>query len=378
MTVYFDNASTTRIHDSVIDVMNETARGDWGNPSSSHALGRHAKKTLETARKALAETLGAKADEIFFTSGGTEADNWALFGAAELLRHGGRHLIISKTEHDAVLKPAARLQSLGWSVTALAPDKTGRITAEAFSEALCEDTAFASVMLVNNETGAVNPIAEMTGEIKRRGLKTLFHSDAVQAFGKIPFSVKTLGVDLLSVSAHKIHGPRGIGALYVKKGLRLPPLFYGGGQEGDRRSGTEPLPLIVGLSTAARLAANDMNAAAAAARALYDRVVSKLHAALPEAVILSPGDCPYILSLSLPGYKSEVLLNVLDGAGICVSKGSACKKGARSHVLEAMRLPNDVIDGALRISFSRFSTADEADYFVTALCAAAARLVKVK
>ncbi len=353
---------------------------DYGNPSSSHTMGRQAKAALDAARQNIAAALGTGA-EVYFTSGGTEADNWAVLGAAELCSRQGRHIITTQIEHDAVRKPVQHLERKGWEVTCLSPDKTGGITAEAFAAALREDTVLASVMLVNNETGAINPIEEMTREIKRRGLNTLFHTDAVQGFMKIPFTAKSLGADMISLSAHKIHGPKGIGALYIKSGLRLPPFLLGGGQEREMRSGTEALPSAAGFGEAVRLAENERAETSARVREIHAFAVSLLREQLPGAVILSSGDClrqsPYILSISLPGYKSEVLMNSLEAEGIYVSKSSACKKGARSHVLDAMKLPNAVIDGALRVSFSEFSTQEEAAYFVQKLSAAAQKLYKV-
>jgi cysteine desulfurase len=329
MTVYFDNASTTRVRDEVRDAMVETMCENYGNPSSSHALGRQAKAALDQARKNVAAALGADADEVFFTSGGTEADNWAALGGAELTARRGKHIVTTLVEHDAVKKPFQLLESRGWEVTWLRPDKMGRVSAEDFAAALREDTVLASVMLVNNETGAVNPIADMTREIKRSGLPTLFHTDAVQGFMKVPFTVKSLGADLVSVSAHKLHGPKGAGALFMRKGVKLPPLLYGGGQEKEKRSGTEALPSIVGFGEAARLAATEKAETWANVRTLYDFTVSRLREKLPEAVILSSGGgshgdpcggSPYILSLSLPGYKSEVLMNFLEAAGVYVAK----------------------------------------------------------
>lgn len=377
MEVYLDNASTTRVRDEVKDIMVTMMCAQYGNPSSPHEMGRRAKAALDLSRKIIAGALGADDHEICFTSGGTEADNWAILAGAEAGARRGRHIITALSEHDAVRKPAAFLESRGWEVTYLKPDRSGRITSAAFCSALREDTALASVMLVNNETGAVNPVSDMTAEIKRRGLNTLFHTDAVQGFMKIPFTVKSLGADLITISAHKIHGPKGIGALYVRNGIKLPPLFHGGGQERERRAGTEALPSAVGFGEAVRLAKAESEITAAHVRSLYALTVSLLREKLPEAVILSPGDAPYILSFALPGYKSEVLMNCLEAEGVYVSKSSACKRGARSHVLEAMGLPNAVIDGALRVSFSRYTTAEEAAYFVDKLRDAAGRLIKV-
>jgi len=247
------------------------------------------------------------------------------------------------------------------------PDSAGRISRENFASALRDDTALASIMLVNNETGAVNPIGEFSMEIKLRKLRTILHTDAVQGFCKIPFAARTLGADLISLSGHKIHAPKGVGALYVKSGVKLPPMLLGGGQENGKRSGTEALPLIVGFGEAARLGSMELCETAAAARSLREHIVALLASELPQAVVIGDGDSPFIVSLSLPGYKSEVLMNFLDGEGVYVAKSAACKKGARSRVLEAMRLKNDIIDGAIRVSLSRYSTREEAEYFVDTL-----------
>jgi len=376
MNVYFDNAATTMVREEAADAMMRLMREDYGNPSSSHYMGRQAARNLAAARKSVADALGARAGDIYFTSGGTEADNWAVLGAAETLAHRGKHIITSAIEHDAVASPVKKLESKGWSVTYLMPDSAGRITAEAFAAALREDTVFASVMLVNNETGAVNPVGGYADEIKRRGLGTVLHTDAVQGLCKIPFTVKTLGADLVSVSSHKIHGPKGVGALYIGGGVKLQPHILGGGQENGKRSGTEALPSIAGFGESVRLGRLELEKTAASARELREYTMRRLAEEIPEVVFIGDGDSPFILSLSLPGYKSEVLMSFLDGAGICVSKSAACKKGARSKVLEAMRLNNETIDGALRASFSRYSTKDEAEYFVLSLKKASQTLLK--
>jgi len=374
MTVYFDNASTTRVHERVAAVMTDVMLRDFANPSSSHFLGRRARRRLDDARETIAAALGASPKELFFTSGGTEADNWAILGAARLMQHAGRHIISSAAEHDAVRRPLEHLKAQGWDVTFLSPGKDGRISVDDFSAALREDTVLCSFMLVNNETGAINPIPEMARVLAARRSKALLHCDAVQGFMKIPFTARALGADLITISAHKIHGPKGSGALYVKSGVRLPPLLRGGGQENAMRPGTESLPAIAGFAEAVSLALERKDEAVARAEALYSHAARRLQEAFPDAVIISQGGSPYILSFSLPGYKSEVLLNVLDAAGICASKSSACKKGARSHVLEAMRLPPAVIDGALRVSFSFENTIEEVDYFVDTLAREARKL----
>ena len=376
MTVYFDNAATTRVRPEAAEIMTRLMCTDYGNPSSTHALGRAAAGELNAARKKVAAALGCGEGEVFFTSGGTEADNWALFGGAYHMRHRGKHIITSAAEHDAVRKSADRLREQGYEVTLLRPDGNGRIPTEAVEDALREDTVLVSLMLVNNETGAVTPIREIAEMLRRRGSGTLLHTDAVQGFLKVPFSARTLGADLISLSGHKIHAPKGVGALYVKSGLKLRPFHVGGAQERGLRAGTEPLPAIAAFGECARLGSEELEETASSMRRVRDRISERLRDALPEVRFIGAGDAPHILSLSLPGYKSEVLMNLLDSEGICVSKSSACKRGARSHVLEAMGLPNPVIDGAIRVSFSRWSTVEEADYFADRLIAAAGRLYK--
>ena len=366
-TVYLDNAASTMVRVEAADTMLRVMCEEYGNPSSSHFKGRNAASELAAARKKLADALEAQVSEIYFTSGGTEADNWAILGSAEALSRRGKHIITSATEHDAVMAPVKKLEKDGWEVTYLMPDTAGRIPGGSFADALREDTVFASVMLVNNETGAVNPVEEYSAEIKRRNLSTVLHTDAVQGLCKIPVSIKTLGADLVTVSAHKIHGPKGVGALYVKSGVKLSPLLLGGGHENGKRPGTEPLPAIAGFGEAARLGRLELEQTSAAVRTLREYTATRIAELLPEAVIIGNGDSPFLLSISLPGHKSEVLMNFLEGECICVSKSAACKKGARSRVLESMRLKNEVIDGTLRVSFSRYNTRDEAEHFVKTL-----------
>ncbi|MCL2151513.1 MAG: cysteine desulfurase [Oscillospiraceae bacterium] len=377
-SIYFDNAATTMVRDEVADVMLRVMRENYGNPSSIHHLGRQAAAELEVARENVAGAFGAQPRDVYFTSGGTESDNWAVLNASETRARAGKHILASAIEHDAVMEPLKKLGNMGWDVTYLAPDGAGRVTADAFAAALREDTVFATVMLVNNETGAINPVSEYSREIKRRGLRTVLHTDAVQGFCKIPLNVKTLGADIVSVSAHKIHGPKGVGALYVKEGVKLSPLIFGGSQEKGKRPGTEALPAIAGFGEAARLGRLEFHDTSEAVRKVRDHAITLLSEQLPEAVIIGAGDSPFLLNLSLPGYKSEVLMSFLDSEGICVSKSSACKKGARSRVLEAMCLKNEVIDGALRVSFSRFNTVEESECFVSTLKCASEKLIKNK
>ena len=376
MEVYFDNAATTMVCVESTGAIFRVMREEYGNPSSLHYKGRRASGELEDVRGKVAEALGARTNEVFFTSGGTEADNWAILGCSEVLSRRGKHIITSSIEHDAVMEPIKKLENAGWDVTYLAPDSHGRVPAESFAAALRDDTVFASVMLVNNETGAINPVNEYSLEMKRRGSGAVLHTDAVQGFCKIPIAVKALGAALVTVSAHKIHGPKGAGALYVKSGTKLPSFLIGGSHERGKRAGTEALPAIAGFGEAARVGMAKLDESAAAVCNLRNYIIERLAGVLPEAALIGNGDSPYLLSLSLPGYKSEVLMSFLEGEGICVSRSAACKKGKRSHVLEMMRLKNEVIDGALRVSFSRYNTLEEAEHFVLALKLASIRLIK--
>jgi len=376
MNVYFDNAASTIVRKEAIETMNRVMRENYGNPSSMHFMGRRAAEELAEARKKVADSLGTRPEDIYFTSGGTESDNWAILGCAQATGRKGKHIITSAIEHDAVNEPIKKLKNMGWEVSYLLPDSSGRISSESFAAALCDETAFASIMLVNNETGAVNPMSDFSREIKRRGLRTVLHTDAVQGFCKIPFTAKTLGADLITVSAHKLHGPKGVGALFVKPDMDLPPMFLGGGHESGKRPGTEALPNAAGFGEAARLGKLELEETAASVRDLRGHVIARLSEELPETVVIGDGDSPFLLSISLPGHKSEVLMSFLESEGISISQSAACKKGGRSRVLEAMGLKNEVIDGALRVSFSRYSTRDEADYLVGALKRASTTLLK--
>lgn len=366
MTAYLDNAATTKVSkeaaEAALNVMTEL----YGNPSSTHKMGRDAKAVLDESRAKLAKALGAKPEEIFFTSSGSESDNWALISATELMKRHGNHIISSQGEHSAVLKSLDVLEKRGFEVTRLKPEHDGSISVEAVMGALREDTILISLMLVNNETGGITDISEIAKALKKSGSAALLHTDAVQGFLKVPFSAKTLGADLITVSGHKIHAPKGIGALYIRDGAKtrnLPPLIVGGSQEFGKRAGTESLPLIAAFAAAAELGSSllvQSNQKMAEFKVLTEtRLCSE-----NEGLLVLSGNAPHILSISLPGYKSEVVMNYLDALGVYVSKSSACKKGGRSYVLEAIGLPNTVIDGALRISFSRLTTQDE----VNALC----------
>jgi len=374
MTVYLDHAATTPVSPIAAKAAMAAMTEVYGNPSSTHTQGRAAKKTVDTARQQIAKTLGAKPGEIFFTAGGTEADNWALVSGMQHGRRLGTHLVTTAVEHDAVLETAKHLEQTGFRVTYVAPEADGSVSAGAVLEAVTPETALVSVMLVNNETGAVNPVAEIAKGLRVMGSRALLHTDAVQAYLKRPFTAGQLGADLVTVSGHKIFAPKGVGALYVRSGLHLTPLIYGGGQEQNLRSGTENVPGIAAFGAAAE--------EGFAARMEHMSHVAKLGALcrellagkVPQAQLLCPESVPDIVSLSLPGYRSEVLVNALDADGIAISRSSACKRGGRSHVLAAMKLPAQIIDGALRISISHKNTEEEIEYFVRCLAAAAAAL----
>lgn len=366
MDIYLDNAATTRVCPEAADMAYRVMTEQYGNPSSTHARGREAKKLLDAARRELALCLGCQPKELAFTSCGSEADNWALLSGAWAASARGGHVISSMAEHDAVRKSLDELERRGYEVTRLPPDPSGAVPVQAVLDALRPDTVLVSLMLVNNETGAVNDIHGLARALKKAAPKVLLHCDAVQGFLKVPFTVKSLGADMVTISGHKIHAPKGIGALYIRSGLHLRPLILGGSQEDGRRAGTEAMPAICAFGEAARLGRALMAESTERMAGLRQRAVSRLLAENPGLVVIG-GGAPHILCVSLPGYRSEVLMSVLESRGISVSKSSACKKGGRSHVLEAMGLPAPVIDGALRLGLSRYTTAEELDAFCLCL-----------
>lgn len=368
MEIYLDNAATTRVCTEAADIAYKVMTDCYGNPSSTHTKGRDAKAYLDTARAQIASALGCSASEVYFTSCGSESDVWAITRGAESAARRGRHIISSAVEHDAVRKTLEELESRGFEVTYLSPEKDGSVSADAVKAALREDTILVTLMMVNNETGGITDIAAIAKMLKGCGSKALLHTDAVQGFMKVPFSAKKLGADMISISGHKIHAPKGIGALYIKTGVKIKPLIRGGAQEGGMRAGTEAMPQIAAFGKAAEIAFSGMKDNCDTMASLRALAMSTICADIPEAQIIG-GGAPHILSVSLPGWRSEVLMNFLEGEGIYVSRSSACKKGGRSHVLEAMRLPAQVIDGAIRVSFSRYNTEDD----VLALCSALKR-----
>lgn len=366
MEVYLDNAATTRVCPEAADIAYKTMLETYGNPSSTHTKGREAKAVLDNARKQLAAALDCAPGEVYFTSCGSEGDNWAIINGAESMRRKGLHIISSEVEHDAVRKSMDELKRRGFEVTMLKPESDGSISPEAVAAALRPDTVLVSLMMVNNETGAVTDIAAVAKALKKAKSIALLHTDAVQGFMKVPFSAKRLGVDMITVSGHKIHAPKGIGALYIKTGVKIKPYIIGGAQESGLRAGTEAMPQIAAFGKACELAKASMNDATERMAQLRQYAAGRIVAEMPEAVIIG-GGAPHILSVSLPGWRSEVLMNFLEARSVFVSRSSACKKGGRSHVLEAMGLPAEVIDGAVRISLSRYTTKDELDELCSAL-----------
>lgn len=360
MECYFDNAATTRVCPEAAQAAMQMMTENYGNPSATYTLGRNAKAAVDQARKQVADALGCKPENLYYTSCGSEGDNWAILSGAHMMHRHGKHIISSQVEHDAVRRSLDALEKEGYTVTRLAPNALGGIDAEQVAEALRPDTVLVSLMMVNNETGAITDIAAVARALKKAGSEALLHTDAVQGFLKVPFRADKLGADLITISGHKIHAPKGIGALYIRSGLKLPPYILGGGQERGMRAGTEATPQIAAFGAAAELGKKQMPHALEHMTQLRDHIRSTLSAELADVQFIG-GGAPHILSLSLPGYRSEVLMNYLEAQNIYTSKSSACKKGGRSHVLEAMGLPARVIDGALRISFSRYTTLEEAD-----------------
>ncbi len=371
MFLYFDNAATTPVRPEAAQAALEAMTRGWGNPSSVYSFGAQAAAQVKQWRANVAGALGCLPEELSFTSCGTESDNWAIQAALELNRRKGRHIVTTAIEHAAVLEPCRALERQGYEVTYLQPDRQGHISLSALEAALRPDTVLVSMMLVNNELGSVLPVAQAAQAIRRSGCPALLHCDAVQGFLKLPFTPGALGVDLLSISGHKIHAPKGVGALYIRKGLKLPPLIRGGGQEGGLRSGTEATAQLAAFAAAARLGAESLNAGLAHMAALRREAARLLPERVPGLKILSPEDgAPHILAVTMPGYKSEVVVRFLSDRGIFLSSGSACHRGRPSHVFAALKLPKAELDGALRISFSYDTPSDSLPELAQALSAA--------
>ena len=361
---YLDNSSTTKPSKKAVEYITRALESNWGNPSSLHRIGMEAEIALNDARECIAHTVNARADEIFFTGSGTEANNTALLSVLKAKGRGGR-IITTAIEHPSVLETAKRLEDNGFEVVRLKPDNNGIIPLTEFENALNGNTLLVSMMLVNNETGAIQPVKEAVALTKLIAPLAMFHCDAVQGYGKLSVNVKQLGVDLLSASGHKIHGPKGVGFLYCKKGVHISPIITGGGQERGMRSGTESLPLIMGLMGAAEELPKP-ETQLKIRQELFDYTRDRL--LKTGAVINSPEGClPYILNASIVGYRSETLLHFLESRNVFVSSGSACAKGHGSYVLKEMGLDRKRTDSALRISFSRYNTKEDADMLILAL-----------
>ena len=362
--IYLDNSATTKPCKEAVEAMTLAMTENWGNPSALYGFGIDTAHMLRDARHKVAAALGAEPDRVFFTSGGTEADNWAIFSTVKRFGKKNKHIITTAIEHHAILNCMKELESQGFEVTYLQPDETGTVTLAALREALRPDTILVSIMMVNNEVGSVMPIAQMAKLTKRICPNAIFHTDAVQGFLKIPFAAKTLGADLISISSHKVHGPKGCGALYISPRLKsFPALLLGGGQEANFRSGTEGTPAIFSFAAAAEAGAATLKTDIAREKELLSSLVEKI-SVLDGICINGCHEAPHVLSLSVPGVPTQNTINILQDHGICVSAGSACAKGHRSHVLEAMNLRPEVMDGSFRISICRDTTQEELDTLV--------------
>lgn len=367
MPAYLDNAATTRVCPEAARAALEAMTEWYGNPSSGYALGQAAAAALKEHRAAVAGRLDCAPEELVFTSCGTEGDNWAVRAAAEYGRRKGRHIITTAIEHAAVLEPVKALAAQGYEVTYLKPDRSGHVSPDALRAALRPDTVLVSMMLVNNETGAIQPVKEAGQVLRRCRSQALLHTDAIQGFLKIPFTPKALGVDLLTVSGHKIGAMKGSGALYLRAGLRAVPLLRGGGQEKGLRSGTEPTPQIAALAAACTLGKAALEDHQTSLTHLKTYALAAFQKAVPGLVVVAAGDAPHICAISLPGYPSQVVVRWLSDQGFCLSAGSACHRGQASHVYAAMGLSKPVRDGMLRVSFGPENTQEEVDRLAQAL-----------
>lgn len=374
--IYMDNAATTRVTEPVAQAMLPYLTEIYGNPSSVHAFGREARKAMEAARRQVAEALGAQPNEIYFTGCGTESDNWAIRGAAEKHKSRGRHIITSAIEHHAVLHACQQLEKEGFSVTYLPVDEYGLVSPQSLKEALREDTILVSVMLANNEIGTIEPIEELSAIAREAG--ALFHTDAVQAIGSVKIDVNQLGVDMLSLSGHKFHAPKGVGALYIRSGVRIGRLMEGGAQERAQRPGTENLASIVGLGKAIELACADIDGHNQKLAAMRDRMIEGILSGIPEVRLNGHPQkrLPGNVNVSVRYVEGESLLLNLDFKGIAASSGSACTSGSLdpSHVLLAIGLSHETAHGSLRFSLSEENTEQEVDQVVRALSEITERL----
>lgn len=371
MEVYLDNSATTKAYPGVARLVADIMTEDYGNPSSMHLKGVEAEKYIKYSKKTIANIMKVQEKEIFFTSGGTEADNWALIGTAYANYRAGKHLITTKIEHPAVLQTMEYLKEQGFEITYLPVDRTGRIRLKDLERAIRRDTLLVSIMYVNNEVGAIQPIEEAGALIKRINPRTLFHVDAVQGFGKLKLFPKKWNIDMVSVSGHKIHGPKGVGFLYIDERTKIKPIIFGGGQQRNFRSGTENVPGVAGIGKAAELIYRDLAEDTERLYRLKEYFVREL-SLMPHIYINGPQDetgAPHIVSASIAGIRSEVLLHALEEKGVYVSSGSACSshKHTISATLESMGIEKQLMDSTLRFSFSVFTTKEELDYTLECL-----------
>ena len=371
MEVYLDNSATTKVYDEVVQLTSKIMSEDYGNPSSMHQKGVDAEVYVKEAKERIAKTLKVQEKEIFFTSGGTESDNWALMGAASANSRAGRHLITTKIEHPAILKTMEYLESIGYEVTYLPVDEKGVLRLDALEQAIRPDTILVSIMHVNNEVGAIQPIEEAGALIKRMNPHTLFHVDAVQGFGKLRIYPKKSHVDMLSVSGHKIHGPKGVGILYIDEHVKIKPIVFGGEQQKNVRSGTENVPGIAGIGLAAKMIYENLDEKVAAMRAMKEHFIEGVKQ-IPDTTIHGLYDetsAPHIISVGFAGIRSEVLLHALEDKGIYVSSGSACASNHPqiSGVLKGIGAGQQFLDATLRFSLSEFNTMEEIDYTLDTL-----------
>lgn len=363
MTAYLDNSATTKVCKESIDSMCQCMENNWGNPSSLHIMGVNAYTALESSREALAKALGCQKKEIFFTSGGTEANNLAVKGVAEKNKRIGNKIITSSIEHPSVMNVMDKLEKDGFQVVRLECDENAKVKIEDLEREIDSNTILVSIMAINNEVGSIQPFDKIKNIIKRNNSPALLHVDAVQAFGKIMLKPTSMGIDLMTVSSHKIHGPKGVGALFIKDGTKITPQTLGGEQEKQIRPGTEAMPAIVGFGEAVKQLPN-INEQLKKMTILRNDFLLKLNDIQGVFINSTEDALPYIVNISVPGLRSEPMLNLLSDMGVCVSSGSACAKGHKSYVLEALGLDNSRIDSALRISMSRYTTTEELDLFI--------------
>lgn len=376
MLHYLDNSATTAVDPQVAQLIYDTMVNCYGNPSSLHSLGLAAEQVMKQAAGQISTCINCRPGEIYFTSGGTEANNLAVFGAAYAKRRTAERIVTTAIEHSSVLEACRQLEKEGFEVVYVRPQPDGHVRTQDLVDAVDDRTALVTAMLVNNETGAVLDIAGMAKQVRRKNPDTLIHCDAVQAFGKLPVSVKALGVDLLTASGHKIHAPKGIGFLYKSNKARILPRTFGGEQQKRLRPGTECVPLIAGFGLAAQLACGALKENGEKVRQLSLQLRTRVQE-IPGVVVNSPEDAsPYVLNLSAMGFRSEILLHFLEQNEVYVSSGSACAQGAKSHVLEAMGLERNRVDSAIRVSLSKYTTQEDLSAFADSLLAAGQKLFR--